>query len=85
MFTPRTPITSRRSAEPYYTYSLVESLRTGHGGRKRTVVNLGRHVDVPREQWAPLAQRIEQMVGGQADFVPLDLDPQWEESAQRSA
>jgi len=83
MFIRRTSIKSRRSGEPYYTYRLVESLRTEHGVRQRTLANLGRHFDVPREQWAPLAQRIEQMVSGQADFVPLDLDPQWEESAQR--
>lgn len=83
MYIRRTTIKSRRTGEPYYTYRLVESVRTEHGVRQRTLANLGRHFDVPRAQWAPLAQRIEQIVSGQGDFVPVDLDPQWEELAQR--
>jgi len=83
MYIRRTSIKSRRTGEPYYTYRLVESVRTEHGVRQRTLANLGRHFEVPRAQWAALAQRIEQMVSGQGDFVPLDLDPQWEETAQR--
>ncbi|MCP4289756.1 MAG: hypothetical protein GY792_35925, partial [Gammaproteobacteria bacterium] len=85
MYIRRTTIKSRRSGEPYYTYRLVESVRTENGVRQRTLANLGRHFEVPREQWAALAQRIEQMVSGQGDFVPLDLAAQWEEAAQRYA
>ena len=85
MYIRRTAIKSRRTGEPYYTYRLVESLRTEQRVRQRTLVNLGRHFEVPREQWGALAQRIEQLVSGQADFVPLDLEPQWEASAQRYA
>ncbi len=85
MYIRRTTIKSRRTGEPYYTYRLVESIRTEQGVRQRTLVNLGRHFEVPREQWGALAQRIEQIVSGQGDFVPLDLDAQWEESAQRYA
>ncbi len=83
MYIRRTTIKSRQNGEPYYTYRLVESLRTEQGVRQRTLANLGRHFEVPREQWAPLAQRIEQVVSGQGDFVPVDLDPQWEDAAQR--
>jgi hypothetical protein len=50
MYIRRTTIKSRRSGEPYYTYRLVESVRTDQGVRQRTLVNLGRHFDVPREQ-----------------------------------
>jgi len=85
MYIRRTTIKSRQNGEPYYTYRLVESLRTEQGVRQRTLANLGRHFEVPREQWAPLAQRIEQIVSGQGDFVPVDLDPQWEDAAQRYA
>ena len=85
MYIRRTTIKSRRTGEPYYTYRLVESIRTEQGVRQRTLVNLGRHFEVPREQWGALAQRIEQVVSGQGDCVPLDLDAQWEESAQRYA
>ena len=61
---------------------LVESIRTEQGVRQRTLVNPGRHFEVPREQWGALAQRIEQIVSGQGDLVPLDIDAQWEATAQ---
>ncbi len=83
MYIRRTNIKSRRSGEPYYSYRLVESIRTAEGVRQRTVMNLGRHFDVPREQWGPLAGRIEQLVSGQSDLIAVELDPQWEALAQR--
>jgi transposase len=46
---------------------------------------LGRHFEVPREQWQPLAQRIEQLVSGQEDLLPIQLDSKWEGSAQSYA
>ena len=82
MYIRRTTINSRRTGEPYYTYRLVESVRSDAGVRQRTLLNLGRHFDVPREQWAPLAQRIEQLLHGQDDWLAVDLDPQWEHAAQ---
>ena len=54
MYIRRTTIKSRRTGEPYYTYRLVESVRLEGRVRQCTLVNLGRHFDVPREQWAPL-------------------------------
>jgi transposase len=83
MYIRRTSIKSRRNGEPYYTYRLVESVRVEGQVRQRTLLNLGRHFDVPREQWAPLARRIEQLVSRQGDLVPLELDAQWETAAQR--
>ena len=85
MFIRRTSIKSRRTGEPYYTYRLVESVRAAEGVRQRTLLNLGRHFEVPRQQWGALAQRIEQLVSGQGDLVPVELDPRWEEAAQRYA
>jgi len=85
MFIRRTTIKSRRDAEPYYTYRLVESVREGNRVRQRTLLNLGRHFEVPRAQWGALAQRIEHLVAGQSDWLPADLDSQWEEAAQRYA
>jgi hypothetical protein len=83
MYIRRTTIKSCQSGEPYYTYRLVESIRTEQGVRQRTLVNLGRHFKAPRDQWPALAQRIEQIVSGHGDFMPVDLDPRWEEAAQR--
>jgi len=53
--------------------------------RQTTRLNLGRHFEVSREQWAPLVQRIEQLLKGQTEFFPIELEPQWEEAAQRYA
>ena len=85
MFIRRTPIKSRESGEPYYTYRLVESVRVAAGVRQHTVLNLGRNFEVPRTQWAPLAQRIEALLGGQLDLIADGLDAQWEAMAQQYA
>ncbi len=85
MYIRRTTIKSRRGSEAYFTHRLVESIRTAEGVRQRTLVNLGRHFEVPREQWAGLAQRIEQILGGQSDLFAVDLERRWEAAAQRYA
>jgi len=83
MYIRRTSIKSRRTGEPYYTYRLVESVRSEHGVRQLTLLNLGRHFDVPRDQWVPLTQRIEQIIRGQGALLAMGLDAQWEDAAQR--
>ncbi len=85
MYIRRTTIKGRRTGEPYYTYRLVESVRSEQRVRQRTLVNLGRHFEVPRAQWAVFAQRIEQIVSGQGDMMAVGLDRQWETAAQRHA
>jgi hypothetical protein len=85
MYIRRTTIKSRRTGEPYYTYRLVESVRLEGGVRQRTLLNLGRHFDVPREQWGLLAQRIEQLLSQQNTLLAIELDPQLEAAAQRYA
>lgn len=85
MYIRRTTTKSRQTGEPYYTYRLVESFRTEKGVRQRTLLNLGRQFEVPRELWATLSQRIEQLIRGQADLFALDLDAEWESAAQRVA
>jgi len=85
MFIRRTTIKSRESGEPYYTYRLVESVRVAAGVRQHTLLNLGRNFEVPRAQWAPLAQRIEALLGGQLDLIVDGLDAQWEAMAQQYA
>jgi transposase len=83
MYIRRTTIKSRRNGEPYYTYRLVESIRLDGKVRQRTLLNLGRHFDVAREQWAPLAQRIEQLTSRQGNLFPSELDGNLEVEAQR--
>jgi transposase len=85
MFIRRTTIKSRRTGEPYYTYRLVESIREGGRVRQRTLLNLGRHFEVPRAQWPALAQRIEALLGAQAELFAAELEPRWEQAAQHYA
>jgi transposase len=85
MYIRRTTIKSRQTGEPYYTYRLVESVREDGRVRQRTRLNLGRHFEVPRAQWDALVRRIESILGGQAQLLAVDLDPVWEEAAQRYA
>ncbi len=85
MYIRRTSIKSRHTGEPYYTYRLVESVREGDKVRQKTRLNLGRHFAVPREQWAQLTQRIEQILQGQSALFDSELDPQWETDAQHYA
>lgn len=85
MYIRRTTIKSRRSGEPYFTYRLVESVREAGRVRQRTVLNLGRHFDVPRAQWPALVQRIEALPGAQSDLFADALDARWEQQAQHDA
>jgi len=85
MYIRRTTIKSRRSGEPYFTYRLVESVREAGRVRQRTVLNLGRHFDVPRAQWPALVQRIEALLGAQSDLFADALDAHWEQKAQHYA
>lgn len=85
MFIRRTTIKSRESGEPYFTYRLVESVRTPEGVRQHTVLNLGRHFEVPRAQWGPLVQRIEALLGGQLELMADGLDGCWEALAEQYA
>jgi len=85
MFIRRATIKSRESGEPYYTYRLVESVRTGEGVRQHTLLNLGRHFEVPRPQWGALVQRIEALLGGQLDLMADGLEGCWEALAEQYA
>jgi len=57
----------------FITHRLVESYRTEKGPRQRTILNLGT-LDLPKEQWKLLADRIEAEISGQQSFYPVDED-----------
>lgn len=58
--------------EPYYTYRLVASKRTGNQVRQQTVLNLGSHFTLPKEDWPLLCTRLEHLLCGQASLLPVD-------------
>lgn len=63
-------------------HRLMESVRTPKGPRQRIVLNLGR-LDLPREDWKTLANRIEEIVSGQQSLISLSAHI--EEQAQHYA
>lgn len=85
MFIRRTTIKSRVSGEPYFTYRLVESERVDGKVKQRTLINLGSHFDVARDQWPALCARIEQCLDFQRTILPITLSTSLEKEAQRYA
>jgi transposase len=65
MFIRKVPHRNRKSRKIYYTYKLVESVRTERGPRQRDILNLGVDFDLPKEQWKDLANCIEGIITGQ--------------------
>jgi transposase len=58
-----------RFRKKYYTYKLVESIRTERGPRQRDILNLGVEFDLPREQWKALANCTEEIITGQKSLT----------------
>lgn len=83
MFIRRTQIKSRQQGEPYYTYRLVESERVNGKVKQHTLLNLGRHFSVPKNDWRILALRIDQLLSGQDSLLSLALPAELDELAQR--
>lgn len=65
MFIRKVPHKNKKNRKNYYTYKLVESVRTQRGPRQRDVLNLGVDFNLPPEQWKELANCIEEIITGQ--------------------
>jgi len=80
-------VTTRRteSGETYHSYRLVESRRDGARVRQVTLLNLGRHFEVPEDFWPGLCARLGQLLGNQAVLLPVGLPESVETMAQALA
>ncbi len=65
MFIRKVPHKNKKNRKEYFTYKLVESVRTERGPRQRDVLNLGVKFDLPKEHWKDLANCIEATLTGQ--------------------
>jgi transposase len=65
MFIRKVPHKDKKNRKEYFTYKLVESVRTERGPRQRDVLNLGVKFDLPKEHWKELANCIEAILTGQ--------------------
>ena len=84
MFIRRTQTRRTEDGQPYFSHRLVHSERVGNGVRQRTLLNLGRHFDIPQAQWPLLCTRIDDVLTGQTPLV-ADYPPAVEHEAQRIA
>ena len=85
MFIRRAQTRNRTSGEPYCTYRLVHSARAGSTVKQTTLLNLGSHFDLPQQQWAALAKRIEDLLRGQCAVLDATLSDAGLVLAQRYA
>ena len=70
MFIRQTKTSNSTTKEAYSTFRLVVSERVGKQVRQRTLLNLGRHFSLPKEEWPFLCAGIEQILSGQGSFLP---------------
>ena len=84
MFIRRTQTRRTEDGQPYFSHRLVHSERVGNAVRQRTLLNLGRHFDIPQAQWPLLCTRIDDILTGQAPLL-TDCPPAVEDEAQRIA
>jgi len=85
MYIRRTTTTGSNAKKAYYTYRLVETERVNGKVKQRTVLNLGRHFKVAKDDWKPLVSRISQLLGVQNDLFSVALDVELEQMAQNYA
>ena len=84
MFIRRTAC-SKYGVKQYFTYRLVENVRTGNGTSQRIVLNLGSDFSFPKESWSSLAKRIEQILYGQRPLFasPDDIEVAAQQYAEK--
>ena len=84
MFIRRTQTRRTQDGQPYFSHRLVHSERLGNAVRQRTLLNLGRHFNIPQAQWPLLCSRIDDILAGQTPLV-ADCPTAVEHEAQRIA
>ena len=84
VFIRRTQTRRTQDGKPYFSHRLVHSERVGNAVRQRTLLNLGRHFDIPQVQWPQLCARIYDILTGQTPLV-ADCPHAVEHEAQRIA
>ncbi len=69
MFIRRARTRNKATNEAYFTHRLVASQRTGKQVRQVTLLNLGRHFDLPPPDWPRLCARIEALLAAQPGLL----------------
>ena len=61
-----------------HTFRLVRSERDGAGVRQRTLLNLGRHFDIPKERWPLLCRRVGETLAARDSLLRCPEDAERE-------
>jgi len=69
MFIRRARTRNKATGEAYFSHRLVASVRTGKQVRQVTLLNLGRHFDLPQPDWPRLCARIEALLAAQPGLL----------------
>jgi len=69
MFIRRARTRNTATGEAYFTHRFVASVRTGKQVRQVTLLNLGRHFDLPQPDWPRLCARIEALLAAQPGLL----------------
>ncbi len=70
MFIRKTTKKDSKNGKSYSSFYLVESVRTDKGPRQKVLLYMGSEIDLPEAEHTLLAQRIEEIVSGQQNFIP---------------
>ena len=77
MFIRRARTRNKSTGEAYFTHRRVASHRAGKQVRQITLLNLGRHFDLPQPDWPRLCTRIEALLAAQpgllAEAKPIEI------------
>lgn len=84
MFIRRTQTRSLSSGQTYFTHRLVRSHRVSGKVRQQTLLNLGSHFSIPRQDWPLLCRRLDEILSGQRSLLP-EVSAPLEEEAQGMA
>jgi len=83
MFIRQTRTNNKVTGEGYFTFRLVRGERIGGKVRQITVLNLGRHFPIKRDDWPLLCSRIEQLLQPQENLLAMPCPDHIEQTAQR--
>ena len=85
MFVRRARTRSGPDGTACHAFRLVRSECDGARVRQRTLLNLGRHSDIPKERWCLLCRRVEEILAAQDSLLrcPEDVEREAGRLAER--
>ncbi|MEI8270740.1 MAG: IS1634 family transposase [bacterium] len=85
MYIRQTKTSSSSTGESYVTYRLVKSVRFGKKVTQSTLLNLGRHFSLQKNDWPLLCDRIELLLSGETELLHVSkpISKEIESLAQR--